>query len=392
MASSLSSARRRSTAAVLIALAAAGVVSLTSLPAWAAPETPASSEEAAALVAARGHDLEVVTEHFNDARVQLSDQQAAAAQAAAAVGAADAAVGTAREKVTEVARSAYTGDRLDTLQAMLTSTSAEEMIDRVGTLDTIADHNNEVLGAAEQATQTAAQAKAAADAAAATAQAQVEEVARQQAELQSEIDRYKADLERLSAEERERARQLAEQHAAGAAAAAAREEAATRAEPSASSAASSSATVERPAPAASRATRSAAPPAAPVAAAAPAPVAVGGNAVQAAVDAAMAQRGDPYVWAAAGPDSFDCSGLVAYAYAAAGVSLPHSSRLQAASGRAVSRGDLQPGDLVAYGSPVYHIGIYIGDGQMVHAPTSGDVVKVSSIDAVGAITAMRRLG
>jgi hypothetical protein len=125
MASSLSSARRRSTTAVLISLAAAGVVSLTSLPASAAPETPADSQEAAALVVSRGHDLEVVTEHFNDARVQLADQQAAAQQAAAAVATADTAVGTARQRVSEVARSAYTGDQLDTLQAMLTSSSAD---------------------------------------------------------------------------------------------------------------------------------------------------------------------------------------------------------------------------------------------------------------------------
>ena len=105
----------------------------------------------------------------------------------------------------------------------------------------------------------------------------------------------------------------------------------------------------------------------------------------------MAQRGDPYVWAASGPNSFDCSGLVQYAYAAAGISLPHSSRMQASMGQAVSRADLQPGDLIAFYSPVSHIGIYIGNGQMVHAPTSGDVVKVASIDTMGSITAMRRL-
>ncbi|OMQ13860.1 hydrolase, partial [Modestobacter sp. VKM Ac-2676] len=110
-----------------------------------------------------------------------------------------------------------------------------------------------------------------------------------------------------------------------------------------------------------------------------------------AVSTAMAQRGKPYVWAAAGPGSFDCSGLVQYAYAAAGIKVPHSSRAQATMGRAVSRGELQPGDVIAFYSPVSHVGIYIGNGQMVHAPTSGDVVKVASIDVMGSITAMRRL-
>ena len=70
-----------------------------------------------------------------------------------------------------------------------------------------------------------------------------------------------------------------------------------------------------------------------------------------------------------------------YAYAAAGINLPHSSRMQSQMGTPVSRSELQPGDLVFFYSPVSHVGMYIGNGQMVHAPTFGDVVKVASIDA-----------
>ncbi len=105
----------------------------------------------------------------------------------------------------------------------------------------------------------------------------------------------------------------------------------------------------------------------------------------------MAQRGKPYVWAASGPGSFDCSGLTQYAYEAAGISLPHSSRMQSQMGTAVSRADLQPGDLVFFYSPVSHVGIYIGNGQMVHAPTSGDVVKVAAIDSMGGYSGARRI-
>ena len=105
----------------------------------------------------------------------------------------------------------------------------------------------------------------------------------------------------------------------------------------------------------------------------------GSEAAQIAVDTAMAQRGKPYVWAAGGPGSFDCSGLTSFAYRAAGVSLPHSSRMQSQMGQAVPRDQLQPGDLVFFYSPVSHVGIYIGNGQMVHAPTSGDVVKVAPL-------------
>jgi cell wall-associated NlpC family hydrolase len=383
MASSLTAARRRvfTGRRVFVTLVAATGVAFSSLPAVAAPETPETSQEAAALVASRAHDLEVVTEDFNEARVQLEAQQAAAAEAAAEVEAADAAVGQARDKVREVARSAYTGDQLSTLQAVLTSTSADQMLDRVGTLDTIAEHNNGVLGVAQQATEAAAASKVAADEAAVAARTQVDRVAAQQADLQSQIAAYQAEYDRLSAEEQERARQLAEQHAAAQAA-----EAAAAAEAAQGSGTATGVDrTDRSAPAASRSSRETAAPAP------SAPVVASSSAAQTAVDTAMAQRGKPYVWAAAGPGSFDCSGLVQYAYAAAGVSVPHSSRVQASMGRAVSRAELAPGDLIAFYSPVSHIGIYIGNGQMVHAPTSGDVVKVSSIDVMGSITAMRRI-
>jgi cell wall-associated NlpC family hydrolase len=114
-------------------------------------------------------------------------------------------------------------------------------------------------------------------------------------------------------------------------------------------------------------------------------------AAQVAVDTALAQRGDPYVWAGAGPDAFDCSGLTQFSYAAAGIKLPHSSQQQSTMGTPVARGNLQPGDLVFFYSPVSHVGIYIGNGQMVHAPTSGDVVKVTNVDAMPSYNSARRL-
>ena len=114
-------------------------------------------------------------------------------------------------------------------------------------------------------------------------------------------------------------------------------------------------------------------------------------AAQKAVDTALAQVGDPYVWGAGGPDAFDCSGLTQYAYSAAGVSLPHSSSSQSGMGQAVSRGELQPGDLVFFYSPVSHVGMYIGNGQMVHASTSGQPVKVASLDSMGSYNSARRI-
>jgi peptidoglycan DL-endopeptidase CwlO len=391
MASSHRSARRGLTGRrVLLTLVAAGGVVLAPLPALAAPEQPTTSQEAAALVAARGHDLEVVTEQFNDAREALTTKQAEAEQARQQVQAAQAAVTTARDQVRQVARSAYTGDQLSTLQAMLSSTSADEMLDRVGTLGTIADHNNEVLAAAQDATEQADAAEAAATKATTDAQTLVDQVAAQQADLNTQITEYKAAYDRLSAEEKARA----EAEAAAAARAAAADAAARAAAADAAARASQAASRAERTQASSASSSSAGSSSASTAAAAPAAVApaAAGGAAATAVSTALAQQGKPYVWAAAGPSSFDCSGLVQYAYAAAGISLPHSSSAQARMGTAVTRAQLQPGDLIAFYSPVSHIGIYIGNGQMVHAPTSGDVVKVASIDVMGSITAMRRLG
>jgi len=103
----------------------------------------------------------------------------------------------------------------------------------------------------------------------------------------------------------------------------------------------------------------------------------------AAVRFAYAQLGKPYVYGASGPNSYDCSGLTMRAWGAAGVSLPHNAAAQQADTRPVSYGDLQPGDLVFFGSPAYHVGIYIGGGRMIAAPHTGDVVKIQSVSAHG---------
>ena len=115
----------------------------------------------------------------------------------------------------------------------------------------------------------------------------------------------------------------------------------------------------------------------------------GSGAAQAAVNTALAQVGDPYVWGAAGPDAFDCSGLTQYAYAAAGVALPHSSSMQSQMGTPVSRDQLQPGDLVFFYSPVSHVGMYIGNGMIVHAANPGTGVVTSPLHSMPYVGAVR---
>jgi len=89
--------------------------------------------------------------------------------------------------------------------------------------------------------------------------------------------------------------------------------------------------------------------------------------------------GDAYVWGAAGPNAWDCSGLTMMAWAAAGVSLPHSSKAQFGMGTRVSTDQMQPGDLVFYYNPISHVGMYIGAGQLVHAANPSKPVNITSV-------------
>ena len=106
------------------------------------------------------------------------------------------------------------------------------------------------------------------------------------------------------------------------------------------------------------------------------PLSATGNAV---VDAAMTRIGSPYVWGATGPNAFDCSGLVSWAYQQAGKSVPRTSQAQIAGGMAVPIDQLQPGDIVGYYSGVTHVAIYIGNGQVVHASTYGVPLGVADL-------------
>jgi cell wall-associated NlpC family hydrolase len=109
------------------------------------------------------------------------------------------------------------------------------------------------------------------------------------------------------------------------------------------------------------------------------------------VYSALAQRGDPYRWGAAGPNAFDCSGLTQYAYRAAGRTLPHSSRTQSTMGRPVAKSALRPGDLIFFYSPVSHVGVYIGNGRMVHASTYGKPVKLVELRYMTGYNTARRI-
>ncbi|MGQ4617221.1 NlpC/P60 family protein [Nocardia sp. R7R-8] len=126
----------------------------------------------------------------------------------------------------------------------------------------------------------------------------------------------------------------------------------------------------------------------PAPAPAPLPFAAPKSSGEIALDAALSKIGSPYVYGAAGPNAFDCSGLVQWSYRQAGVELPRTSGAQLAAGTPVSLDDLRPGDLVSfYGGG--HSGLYAGDGNVVHASTSGQPVKLAPISSMPVAGARR---
>ncbi|MGY1590678.1 C40 family peptidase [Geodermatophilus sp. SYSU D00708] len=330
--------RRRWLGATL-SLPAVGLVLLAPAPASAAPSTAA---EAAKLVAEAGQQLSVLDEQVHQAEVTVAEQQQAAEEAAARAAQAQEDLAAYEPQLRAIAQSA--GTTQSRMAAFLTGDSADDVVQQMTTLDVIATHTEGLISEVAAAQDAAEEAQAAADAAAAQATSALEELQRQQGEVQARVDDYEADFDRLTA---------AEQAAV---------------------------TTQLAGPSLD------APSTASVVAAAPS------DQVAAVLEKALAQVGDPYVWGGTGPDGFDCSGLTSYAYAAAGVSLPHSSRAQSGMGVAVSRSQLQPGDLVFFGSPVYHVGIYVGGGKMVHARTFGQPVAVTSVDMGGYSGARRILG
>ncbi|GAA3182663.1 C40 family peptidase [Blastococcus jejuensis] len=337
-----STTRRRSRA--VLALGAALVATATGVlsPTVASAE-PGTAAEAMAQVRQAAQELTVIDEQVHQAEVTVAEQRATADAAAAAAAEAQRAVDAYEPQLRAIAHSGFTGENQSRVAAFLTSDSATELVQQMTTLDLIAAHTNEIIAQVAALQDAAEQAQAVAAEAAARAEAGLTELQAQQAEVQERVQQYQADFARLSA---------AEQAAVATAIAG---------------------------------------PALAVPSVDALPLAPG-SAAAIAIGAALAKVGSPYVWGSSGPTGFDCSGLTSYAYRAAGVALPHSSRAQSSLGRQVSRSELQPGDLVFFYSPISHVGLYIGNGMMVHARTFGQPVAVTSVDQAGYRFATRIVG
>ena len=225
--------------------------------------------------------------------------------------------------------------------------------------------------------------------------AQLESSVNRQQEL---LDSTKGELRAAVEAEQERAAAAAAAAAAAKAqvAAQAQRVAAQRAAAAPQAASLGSDAAATPATRPSRSAPAASQPSSPPPAAAPTqdplPASAPRSGAAGAIAAAQSKLGTPYRWGGTSPSGFDCSGLMLWSWAQVGVSLPRTSGAQRAGTQRITREQLQPGDLVFHRIPVGHVGMYIGGGQMIHSPHTGDVVKISPIDRIGGTMSFGRVG
>ena len=307
----------------VVALAVAAMIA----PACAAHADP-TPEELQAQIDKGNNEVELVVEQYNKVNGDLEATQAAIAKLQAGLVPLQASMQAARDDAATVAVNAYkTGGNLGTWSLMLGARSTDAFTDRVGTLQQISRSQQRDLAAYGTA-------KDAFDAEQQRLNGTLATQSQQKIELETRRKKIEGDIARLD--------ELQRKAEAAAAAAKAKPKTTT-----------TTATPGKP-------------------------PAVSGSAGK-AVSYAWAQLGKKYVWGAAGPNTFDCSGLTMMAWKAAGVTLPHNAAQQYQKVRHISRSQLAPGDLVFYNG-LGHVGIYIGNNQIIHAPNSRTVVKVAPID------------
>lgn len=332
---------------------------------------------------------EAASERYNAARIELATAQHAAASSQTRLHAAQGKVVRMQARVTRFAVAAYRGEG-STSMLTLTTGSTNSLIGRVSALQAVSASESEALVGVDAARRVEEQAQADASAALARQRSATVAMAADRNEILAAAAKQQKILNGLQVKEaaivkaaRARAIRLAAEHAAAklrqqqAEVAAAAERAAARVrQQRAAAAAAASAVVAQP-----------------VSPPPPKPVAGAGGAAT-AVAWAYREIGKPYVWGAAGPNSFDCSGLAMYVWAKAGVYLEHFTGDQWNEGIHVSRSQLEPGDLVFFAyntsdpATIHHVGVYVGGGEMIDAPFTGaDVRKEPAFrsDFIGAV-------
>jgi cell wall-associated NlpC family hydrolase len=325
------------TRVTLLTTAAAAAVALSTHTADAAPGAGQGKDEVRSKVDALQEDAERETEKYNAALEKQEKLRSEVSRIQDTVARGQEALNVLRRDVGGIATAQYRSGGMDPSLQLLLSSEPEEYLEKASTLGQLSDHQAQALKKIQEAQRGLAQERA-------EAARKLEELAATRAELgkkkkgvQSRLAAAEKLLNTLTAQER-----------------AALDAAEQRANRSASE----------------RVSLGDAPPASARGAA--------------AFAAARSKIGSSYVWGATGPSSFDCSGLTAWAYRQAGVSIPRTSQAQAGAGtRIASAGDLRVGDLVFFFSDLHHVGIYAGNGQIVHAPRTGTFVRYESMSTIG---------
>lgn len=347
---------------------AAGLISFTAAPASA--DISAQIRDEQARLDALNNQAEAAAERYNAGRIALVRARSAAAIADNRVVREQAALDALKTQVGAFAAQVYRSGGTDKIVLLVTTSSPQTYLDRSSALDRISARQSSVMASLATARhrweQASVEAKFVADAAAQT----LKTLDKDKAAVLHAANQAQGVLHDLRVKQAQLVRAAKD--------AAARRVAQARADALAAQARASAAAAAAFAQAPTTA------PSTPVATTPPStPVATtkryAGGAAQTAVQVAMDQLGKPYVWGAAGPNSFDCSGLTMFAYANAGISLSHYTGAQFNEGQHVPQSDLRPGDLVFFGTSLGHMGMYIGSGNFIHAPHSGDVVKISPL-------------
>ncbi|WP_344966696.1 C40 family peptidase [Streptosporangium fragile] len=269
------------------------------------------------------NEIGMLTEQYNGERVKLKQAQRAAESAKKTLAVSESELEARRTKATLLAQSNYMSGGLSPGLAFSQATDPDAFLDQATTAYALQQQQSEEVAQVGRAIEAAQQAQA-------SAKARTDEVEK----LLADIDKKRTRIERLVARvESSLFSEVRERAASGRGA---------------------RVKVDVPIPGSGKAAE--------------------------AARWALTQQLKPYVWGAEGPHGFDCSGLVMWAYQKVGISLPHYTGDQWAAGTRISKDQLRPGDLVFFYNDLHHVGIYIGGGLMVHAPRTGDVIHIASIE------------
>jgi cell wall-associated NlpC family hydrolase len=319
-----------STARAAFTLAAAAAASATVLVHPGQADTKPTADEVKAQVATLYQQAETATQDYDGAVARSAALERQAAQLQEQAARTDSAMNTLRTRLGAVAAAQYRDGGLDPTLQLLTSAHPDDYLQRAGSLSQATEAQQELLAQYGAQQRSLDQQRGAATAQLRSLQAEQQRLTAARARVQAKLAAAQQLLDTLNAEQRASAQAGSTGGSGGAAAAGAT-------------------------------------------------VPVSGRAA-AAVAFARAQIGKPYVWGATGPSAFDCSGLTQAAWAAAGVALPRTTYEQINAGTRVSSSQLQPGDLVFYYSGISHVGIYVGGGQIIHAPHPGAAVEYAPLD------------